>query len=97
MSKCHAEFNQLRFSASGNHAAAFVGTLAASFGAALAVFVLMLAALFGAGIADSGANFGQLNAVLRSAGHQGAGKAADVGAVTVDPDAGGHHRYVFFA
>ena len=64
---------------------------AAGFGALLAMLVLVLTAFVGALLADFETLLENMLGVVRAAGDEGVGEAADVGTVAVEADAGHHH------
>lgn len=63
----------------------------------LAVVVWVAGAFFGTGLAGEGAEVAGFFGEVAVADHQGFGEAAEVGAVAVEADAGGHHRHVVLA
>jgi len=78
------------------HAVALLSAAAAGFGALLAVLVGVFSAFGPAGFAHLGAEVTHLTGEFAVAGHVIGRQGTYLGAVHVQPDAAGHHFYVFF-
>jgi hypothetical protein len=59
--------------------------------------VVVFAALVGAPLTDFNAFAQHMLSMVGAAGNEGGGKAADIGAVAVEANAGHHHLNIFFA
>lgn len=79
------------------HSATLLGAAAALVGTPVAMLRLMLGTFGAAGVADFGAHATDVMCTLRSAAHVAGCRPTDLSAITIQPNAIGHHGDVVFA
>ena len=76
------------------HAGALFGAAMAGLSALLTVIVLVLRAFLGASATSSSAKSAEVPGQIAATGHEGRGRAAEVGAVAIERNAATHCLYV---